>query len=370
MRPQILFPLFADLTTLKGVGPRLAVLLEKTVRGQRVKDVLMTAPSGLVDRTRRVSISEAGDVGGLVTIEAEVETHIPRPSLKQPYKVRLRDETGFMHLTFFNAKADYLRRMLPEGTRRVVSGTAERFASEIQIVHPDLIAAPDEISDEDLLQPVYPLTAGLTAGVARRTAKAALTLAPDLPEWIDQALKAREGWSSWRESLTQLHAPQSGLELEAAALPRRRLAFDELFAHQLALKLARRDRKARKGRPLTAPPNQQGRMVRAVLDHAPFKPTGAQLKAFEAAKTDMQSAQRMMRLVHGDVGSGKTFVAALAAAHAAEAGVQTALMAPTEIVARQHAILSMCYNNRERSDLLCYWSIFLSYYHSMFRESE
>lgn len=333
MRPQILFPLFADLTTLKGVGPRLAVLVEKVVGGGRVKDVLLTAPTGLVDRTRRLAISDAGDIGGLVTIEAEVEKHIPRPTMKQPYKVRLRDETGFLHLTFFNAKADYLRRMLPEGTRRVVSGKAERFGSEVQIVHPDLIAAPDEISDEDLLQPVYPLTAGLTAGVMRRTAKAALTLAPDLPEWIDEALKAREGWSGWRESLEQLHAPQSGLELEPAALPRRRLAFDELFAHQLALKLARRDRKARKGRPLTG----HGRTVQAVLDHAPFTPTGAQMKAFEAAKADMDSAQRMMRLVHGDVGSGKTFVAALAAAHAAEAGVQTALMAPTEIVARQHA---------------------------------
>ncbi len=333
MRPQILFPLFADLTTLKGVGPRLAVLLEKTVRGGRVKDVLMTAPTGLVDRTRRLSISGAGDMGGLVTLEAEVEKHIPRPTMKQPYKVRLRDETGFMHLVFFNARADYLKRMLPEGTRRVVSGKAERFGSETQIVHPDLIAAPDEISDEDLLQPVYPLTAGLTAGVARRTAKAALALAPDLPEWLDEALIAREGWHGWRASLEALHAPQSGQDLEPSSSARRRLAFDELFAHQLALKLARRDRKARKGRSLTG----DGRAVKAVLDNAPFTPTGAQLKAFEAAKTDMSSPQRMMRLVHGDVGSGKTFVAALAAAHAAEAGVQTALMAPTEIVARQHA---------------------------------
>ena len=337
MRPQILFPLFADLITLKGVGPRLAALIEKTVRGARVKDVLMTAPVGLVDRTRRLTISDAEDVGGLVTLEAEVETHVPRPTMKQPYKVRMRDETGFLHLVFFNARADYLKRMLPEGTRRVVSGKAERFGSETQIVHPDLIAAPDEISDADLLQPVYPLTAGLTGGVARRTAQAALSLVPDLPEWIDEALVSREGWLSWRASLQALHAPQSGEDLEPASTARRRLAFDELFAHQLALKLARRDRKARKGRPLAGPSDKQGRTVQAVLDNAPFTPTGAQIKAFNAAKADMTSSQRMMRLIHGDVGSGKTFVAALAAAQAAEAGVQTALMAPTEIVARQHA---------------------------------
>lgn len=333
MRPAILFPLFADLTTIKGVGPRLAVLIEKVARGARVKDLAMTAPTGLVDRTRRLSIYEAGELGGLVTLEAEVEKHIPRPTMKQPYKVRMRDETGFLHLTFFNAKADYLRRILPEGTRRVVSGKAERFASEVQIVHPDLIAAPDEIAEADLLQPVYPLTAGLSAGVMRKAVRGALDACPDLPDWIDPSLSAREGWGGWRDSLKTLHSPDSGLALEPDAPARRRLAFDELFAHQLALKIARSERRARRGRALTG----DGKTVAAVLDNAPFTPTGAQMRAFEAVKTDMVSDQRMMRLIHGDVGSGKTFVAALAAAHAAEAGAQTALMAPTEIVARQHA---------------------------------
>ncbi|XBQ15893.1 MAG: ATP-dependent DNA helicase RecG [Oceanicaulis sp.] len=332
MRPQILFPLFADLTTIKGVGPRLAALIEK-VAGSRVKDLVLTAPTGLVDRTRRLAISDAGDQGGLVTIEAVVEVHVPRPTMKQPYKVRMRDETGFLHLVFFNAKADYLRRVLPEGARRVVSGKAERFGSEVQIVHPDLVAAPDEIGEADLLQPVYPLTAGLSAGVMRKAVRGALEATPDLPEWIDASLLNREGWRGWRAALSELHAPQSGMELMPESLTRRRLAFDELFAHQLALKIARAERRARRGRALSG----TGRTVQAVLDHAPFTPTGAQMRAFEAAKTDMESAQRMMRLVHGDVGSGKTFVAALCAAHAAEAGVQTALMAPTEIVARQHA---------------------------------
>ncbi|MCR9128311.1 MAG: ATP-dependent DNA helicase RecG [Alphaproteobacteria bacterium] len=333
MRPQILFPLFADITTLKGVGPRIAALIEKAAGGSRVKDLALTAPTGLVDRTRRLSISDAGDLGGLVTLVAEVEAHIPRPTMKQPYKVRLRDETGFLHLTFFNARADYLRRVLPEGTRRVVSGKAERFGSEVQIVHPDLIAAPDEIAEADLLQPVYPLTAGLSAGVMRKAVRAALEACPALPEWIDEALRTRECWTAWRKSLETLHSPDSGRALEPDAPARRRLAFDELFAHQLALKIARKERRARRGRPLSG----DGRIVQAVLKHAPFTPTGAQVKAFEAAKADMESEHRMMRLVHGDVGSGKTFVAALAAAHAAEAGAQTALMAPTEIVARQHA---------------------------------
>ncbi|MEQ8405192.1 MAG: ATP-dependent DNA helicase RecG [Oceanicaulis sp.] len=332
MRPAILFPLFADLTTIKGVGPRLAALIEK-VAGAHVRDLAMTPPTGLVDRTRRLSISDAGELGGVVTLEAEVEKHIPRPSMKQPYKVRLRDETGFLHLTFFNAKADYLRRVLPEGARRVVSGKVERFNAEVQIVHPDLIAAPGEIEAGDLLQPVYPLTAGLSAAVMRKAVKGALAALPDLPEWIDPALLSREGWTGWRDSLEAMHAIQSTQELEGQTPARRRLAYDELFAHQLALKIARAERRARKGRPLAG----TGALVAQVLANAPFTPTGAQMRSFDEAKTDMESGQRMMRLVHGDVGSGKTFVAALAAAHAAEAGVQTALMAPTEIVARQHA---------------------------------
>jgi ATP-dependent DNA helicase RecG len=333
MRPQSLFPLFADITTLKGVGPKLAELMSRAVGGGRVKDVLFTPPTGLVDRTRRLFISDAGDLGGVVTLEGEVEAHVPRPTMKQPYKVRLRDETGFLHLVFFNARPDYLMRVLPVGTRRVVSGKAERFGSEIQMVHPDLIAAPGEIADADLLQPVYPLTAGLSGAVMRKAVAGALEAAPDLNDWIDPALAAREAWPGWREALAALHAPASADDLEPHAPARRRLAFDEVFAHQLALKLARRERRARKGRSLTG----DGAKVRAVIDAAPFTPTGAQVRAFEAVREDLRAPARMMRLIHGDVGSGKTFVAALAAAHAAEAGVQTALMAPTEIVARQHA---------------------------------
>ncbi|PWE18030.1 ATP-dependent DNA helicase RecG [Marinicauda salina] len=335
MRPDVLYPLFADLTALPGVGPKVAGLIEKAVGGDRVKDLLFTPPTAITDRTRRVGIADAGEVGaeGIVTIEAEVEEHVPGRNPRQPYKVRMRDETGFLHLVFFHAKPDYLRRILPEGARRVVSGKAERFGSEIQIVHPDLVAAPEELTETDLLQPVYPLTAGLSINVMRKAAKAALERAPALPEWIDESLLAREGWPAWRAALARLHAPEHAADAHPESAPRRRLAFDELYAHQLALKLARAQRRTRKGREITG----DGAKVRAVLDHAPFQPTDAQTRAFDAVAADLAQPVRMMRLLHGDVGSGKTFVAALAAARAAEAGVQTAIMAPTEILARQHA---------------------------------
>lgn len=331
-RPASLFPLFADLTSLSGVGPRIAALIAKACGGERVKDLVFTPPVSVVDRTHRVSIADAVN-DRIVTIEAEVEAHLPGQTLKQPYKVRLRDETGYLHLVYFRARGDYLNRVLPVGARRVVSGKADRFGSEVQIVHPDLLAAPGEIEEADLVQPVYPLTAGLSAGMMRKAARGALEAAPELPEWIEPELKRRENWPDWRAALEAVHRPEAANAVSAEHPARRRLAFDEILAHQFALKLARASRRARRGRVITG----DGAKAKAVVDHAPFTPTGAQMRAYEAAAEDLASDARMMRLVHGDVGSGKTFVAALAAARAAEAGVQTAVMAPTEILARQHA---------------------------------
>lgn len=330
MRPEILFPLFQDVTKLPGIGPRLATLVEK-VCGGRIRDVLFTPPTGLVDRTRRVTITDA-PTGEIVTLTATVETHIPAQRQGQPYKVRLRDETGFLHLIFFHARRDYLTKLLPEGETRVISGKAERFGSEIQIVHPDLVITEDEASEMALVEPVYPLTAGLTAKVMRKAVAGSLTFVPQLPEWIPGDLRGTHGWPAFKPALKAIHAPQSSSALDAGAPERERLAFDEIFARQLALQIVRAHRRAQSGRALTG----SDEAADAVLKAAPFQPTGAQMRAFEEIRTDMQSDARMTRLLHGDVGAGKTFVAALAAAHAAGAGVQTAIMAPTEILARQH----------------------------------
>ncbi|WP_291842368.1 ATP-dependent DNA helicase RecG [Maricaulis sp.] len=331
MRPEILFPLFQDVTKLPGIGPRLATLVEK-VCGGRIRDVLFTPPTGVVDRSRRVAIADS-PTGEIVTLTAIVETHIPAQRQGQPYKVRMRDQTGFLHLIFFHARRDYLSKLLPEGETRVVSGKLERFGSEIQIVHPDLIASEDEAADMALIEPVYPLTAGLTAKVMRRAIAGALTFLPDLPEWIPGDLRGSHGWPAFKPAMKALHAPEGAVSLDPDRPERARLAFDEIFARQLALQIVRARRRAQPGRALAS----NGDRVDTVLAAAPFKPTGAQLRAFEEIRADMRSQARMTRLLHGDVGAGKTFVAALAAAHAADAGVQTAIMAPTEILARQHA---------------------------------
>lgn len=331
MRPEILFPLFQDVTALPGVGPRLAALLQK-LTGSRVKDVLFHPPTGLIDRSRHVSVAEAPE-SQMVTMKARVETHIPGARKGQPYKVRLFDETGFLHLVFFHARSDYLRKLLPEGEIRIVSGKVERFGSEVQIVHPDLVMSEDEAADQPLIEPVYPLTAGITAKTMRRAADGALGLLPKLPEWTDGDLLRTRNWPDFACAIKTLHRPERPEDIEGDHPARQRLAFDELFARQLALQLARARRRAQPGRALSG----DGSKVEQVLASAPFKPTGAQLRAFKDISSDMADATRMTRLLHGDVGAGKTFVAALAAARAAEAGVQTAIMAPTEILARQHA---------------------------------
>jgi len=182
------------------------------------------------------------------------------------------------------------------------------------------------------VEPVYPMTAGLSPKVLRKAITAALKDVPDLPEWVDPQLSGVQDWPSWRDALSALHAPAGETDIDPQTPLRRRLAFDELFAWQLTLQLARANRKRSKGRALSGDNSR----VRAVLDNAPFPPTGAQERAFSEIVQDMASPDRMTRLLHGDVGAGKTFVAALAAARAAESGAQTAIMAPTEILARQH----------------------------------
>jgi ATP-dependent DNA helicase RecG len=331
MRPEILFPLFQDVTVLPGIGPRLAALLAKAA-GARVKDVLFQLPTGLVDRSRTTSVADAPD-GEIVTLTATVETHIPGVRQGQPYKVRLYDGTAFLHLVFFHSRREYLEKLLPEGETRIISGRAERFGSEIQIVHPDLVMTEAEAAETELIEAVYPLTAGLTPKTMRKAVAGALALLPSMPEWQDEALCAERGWPDFRRALLVAHKPQDTGDLEPLHPARERLAFDELLAHQLALQLARASRKAKPGRSLGG----DGSKVAAVLASAPFTPTGAQTRAYAEIEADMASPSRMTRMLHGDVGAGKTFVAALAAAKAAESGCQTAIMAPTEILARQHA---------------------------------
>ena len=328
MRPEILFPLFADVTTLKGVGPRSAPLVQK-VAGPLVRDVLFLTPSGVIQR-RRTTAMEAVD-GEIGVFEVTIDRLIPPHKHGAPIKVRAIDDTGFIHLIWFAGSLRHIESLAPRGSRRLVTGKVERFNSEVQIAHPDYILPLEKADEIPLSEPVYPATQGLTSRQIRKLAQGALALAPELPEWQEPNWLTARRWSGWRPALEALHAPANEADLTPDAPVRQRLAYDELFAHQLAL--ARR-RRARQITPAArmAPGEASARLLAAL----PFALTGAQEQAVAEIRADLSSGEQMGRLLQGDVGSGKTAVAALALADAASSGFQAALMAPTEILARQH----------------------------------
>ncbi|MCO8030356.1 ATP-dependent DNA helicase RecG [Brevundimonas diminuta] len=328
MRPEILFPLFADVTMLKGVGPRSAPLVQK-VAGPLVRDVLFLSPSGVIQR-RRTTAMEAVD-GEIGVFEVVIDRLIPPHKPGAPIKVRAIDETGFVHLIWFAGSPRHIESLAPRGSRRLVTGKVERFNSEVQIAHPDYILPVEKADEIPLSEPVYPATQGLTSRQIRKLAQGALALAPELPEWQEPNWLTARRWAGWRGALEALHAPTNEADLAPDAPVRQRLAYDELFAHQLALARRRRARQITPAARIT-PGEGSARLLAAL----PFALTSAQEQAVTEIRADLASGEQMGRLLQGDVGSGKTAVAALALADAASSGFQAALMAPTEILARQH----------------------------------
>ena len=331
MRPEILFPIFAPVTGLPGIGPRLAKLVEK-VAGPKVVDLLWLLPTGMIDRRHAPELRDA-EPGTIVTLRVRVGEHQPRRNKRQPYRIICTDDTGSVMLVFFHAKEDYLKRTLPTGEARIVSGKLEKYGDRLQMVHPDHIGTEEEFAELARVEPIYPLTEGLTPKTMAKAVRAALGMAPELPEWQDAAYLAKQGWPVWHQALMTVHAPRDRLDLNSQALPRQRLAFDELLANQLALALVRASQKKVHGRPL----HGDGHLRQRVLEKLPFDLTASQKTSLDEIAADMGSEERMLRLLQGDVGSGKTVVALMAMLLAVEAGCQAALLAPTEILARQHA---------------------------------
>ncbi len=328
MRPEILFPLFAPTSSLKGVGERVAPLLDK-VAGPLVRDVAFLAPSGLIHRTpTTVDQVREGEVQTfLVTIEAH-----QKPGRRDlPWKIRCYDGTGFLTLIWFKGHGDHLMRGNPVGEKRAVSGKVERYGSEIQMVHPDYVLPAERLAEIPERETVYPATAGLPSRTIRKLALEALDRAPGLPEWQDAAWLAKQKWPGWRDALTLAHHPAGDADLSDQSRHRRRLAYDELLAHQLALAQRKAARRSHPAPVIGADPVSE--KVEAAL---PYRLTGAQIRSLAEIRGDLASGERMSRLLQGDVGAGKTVVAMLAMADAAAGGMQSALMAPTEILARQH----------------------------------
>lgn len=331
-RPFALDPLFRSLTVLQGIGPRNAKLMEKLVGGPKILDLLWHKPADFIDRRHTPKIRDALD-GQVATLRVRVHKHFPNGRKGLPYKVWCTDDTGAINLVFFHPHKDWLEKTLPVDADVIVSGRVEYYQGKPQMTHPDAVGKPDDFAAIATVEAVYPLTEGMTNKLVRKSIQSALNFAPELPEWLDEAYKKKMQWPDWQAALKALHNPPD----EKALLPfdpaRQRLAFDELLANQLTLALLRNRQRRVNGRAFAGNGSRREKILAALS----FKLTAAQDRVLREIDKDMAQPARMMRLLQGDVGSGKTIVAALAMMNAVENGAQAAIMAPTEILARQHA---------------------------------
>jgi ATP-dependent DNA helicase RecG len=367
MRPPLLNPLFAPITSLAGVGPkqdRLFRYLLGREETPRLVDLLLHLPASVIDRRARPKIRDAVP-GTVVTLEVTVDRHRPTPGRnpRAPHLVYASDETGDVVLTYFRAQPGYVEKLLPIGSKRYVSGTAQMYDGTLQITHPDRVVDEAGFAKLSGIDPVYPLTEGLALGSLRRAMAQALQKLPALSEWISPEVIRRCKFPDIAEALHRVHMPVELTDILPDGPFWSRLAFDELLAGQLALALVR----AQLRRPAGDRHAGDGHLRKRIIDALPYSLTSSQRQAAAAIADDLRQPVRMLRLLQGDVGSGKTVVALLAAAAVTEVGKQAALMAPTEILARQHiktitplaeraglrvAILTGREKGKERRDIL------------------
>ena len=315
--------MFADLTSLRGVGPALAAKIARVAGGERVLDLLFHMPDGYLDRSLMPLMADAPE-GAIVTLLVEV-VGIEEGRAPRPWKVIIRDRSGFGEIAFFGRRPPAAFKL---GAGLAVSGKIERFNGRVQLRNPERVAPAEQAGAVAGLEPVWPLTAGLFPGQIRGAMRQAVATVPELPEWHARSLLARERWPAFRDALLAVQLPTTMPDPAA----RQRLAYDEVLAQQLALGWARQRERKRPGRAIGG----DGRLRDEALRRFGFAMTPAQADALAEIDGDLGQPTRMLRLLQGDVGSGKTLVALMAMLLVAEAGLQAALMAPTELLAKQH----------------------------------
>ena len=337
-RPSILDPLFRSLHSIKGVGPQLSALLTRffgAPEGQEAiaLDLLMHMPTGVVDRRRMDGIANAVH-NNIATLKLHIDRHQPPPRGRPhvPHRVFAHDETGEIQLVYFRAQGGWVEKLLPVGETRYVSGTIGFFQGEKQITHPDYVVEADKFEDMPLVEPVYPLTHGLSSRALIRLTRQVLESLPELPEWMPAERIAEFGWPTFHTAMTASHVPEAPDDAQLWSKNRMRLAYDEYLAGQLALLIVRSQLVAPRG----IPRSFTGEITAAVTAALPYTLTEGQRLAVEDIRKDLAAPERMSRLVQGDVGAGKTVVALVAMAAVAESGAQSAMMAPTELLAAQH----------------------------------
>ncbi len=338
MRPKILDKLFKPIETTKGIGPRLKIKLKYLI-GENIVDYLWHLPNNIIDRSYKPTVVSAEN-DRIVTIDITVSKHSPSRRRGLPYKITCIDETGEVDLIWFNARKQYLEDILPVGSNATISGKIETYKNRKQIIHPQHIVKNQELNDFQDIEPVYRLTQGLSNKVIRNYIKKAIDMVPDLPEWHDKELIKRMKWPTFSKSIKDCHNPQSTQDLDHQNISKQRLSYDELLANQLSLALIAKNFEAPRGQII----NDKNQLVKELLNNLSFELTNSQKVSIDEISNDLCKPDRMIRLLQGDVGSGKTIVALAGLFHVAGSLKQGAMMAPTELLARQHyeSIKDLC----------------------------
>lgn len=334
MRPSVLYPLFSSLENIKGIGPKASKLFKKLTGENRLIDILFHKPVGIKYRPRLTNAQEIKN-GDLPTFKVRVLSHTKPKTRKQPYRILCQIQTFKgcpLEIVFFNYHKDYLIKLLPENEIRWISGSVEWYNGRLQMTHPDYIANELDEWKIPLIEPVYPLTAGVTNKMVEFAVREAIKALPLFSEWLNESLIKSNNWPTFNEAIQQLHHPRNENDLTNQNKARQRLAYDEILAGQLALAIMRMRFKKQKGNALKG----NGELIEKLKKNLPFELTNAQKRVIGEIGADMASDFRMNRLLQGDVGSGKTIVALFAMLQAVESNAQSALMCPTDILSRQH----------------------------------
>ncbi len=331
MRDEILNPLFSDISSIKGVGSKTIKLLTKLIDSSKIRDLIFHFPSNIINRSYTPKLNEV-QTGRICTVKVKVIEHLAPKNKHQPYKVSVSDGTENLTLIFFKVYADSIAKNLPLGAIRYISGKIEKFNNSLQMTHPDYIVDENNLSKLPKFETVYPLTAGISNKMINNYINQALEMLPRLPEWLDDEFIKKQNWDNFKNSVLKIHSPKYTSDLAAYSKERSRLAYDELLANQLALAIVRERVKKQAGRIIIG----NGMLRKKIIEKLPFTLTSAQKNVLSEIYEDQAQPYRMLRLLQGDVGSGKTIVALLAMLNGVEAGIQTAIMAPTEILAKQH----------------------------------
>ena len=329
MRPKILYKLFSNLETIKGIGPKNAKLIERLC-GKYLLDLILHRPIAYIDRRNSPKIKDLSN-NSIVTLILKVDGHTPSFNKRMPYKITCSDDTGQLNIVYFNLRGPYLKKMFPIGSKKVVSGKVEEFNGIFQMTHPQHIADESNLDSVKKIECVYPLTAGISSKIIQKSINSSLAIIDDLPEWIPIDYLQKNNWTSWKKSIYEMHNPNE-LKEDKEDIYLNRLVFDELLSQQLTVRLIKNKISKLKGN--TIKPN--GSLLEQLKSHLSFELTDDQNQAIKEISKDQSSPNKMLRLIQGDVGSGKTIVALHSMIQCAENSKKSILMAPTEILAEQH----------------------------------